>query len=146
LVKWKFFPKKGHSKIFVPPKVGARSPPMPLGLGPTNKELDLCRQNSDVQRFLDARDQRGSWMPGAGQIPKFSFLLKKIMSIRIPKFLTTFFLGLVIITKIFKLLPKLSNSSPKISDDFLKAFIYISFFTNTGPLDAPLCTPLHKKH
>jgi len=37
VLKWKFFPKKGHSKTLVreifsrPPKVGAKSPPMVLG-------------------------------------------------------------------------------------------------------------------
>src|SRR6218665_700594 len=68
---------------------------------------------SDVQRSLDARGQRGSWMPGAGQIPTFPLVLKKICIFR----------------NIFRLLEtKKYDSSPNISDDFLKSLTKIFDF------------------
>src|SRR6218665_1101016 len=78
-----------------------------------------------VQRFLDARYQRGSWMPGAGQIPKFSsFVLQKLsifrnvfknISNRLPKFLTTSFWSFTHISEFCK--KKFPTLSPKISDE-----------------------------
>src|SRR6218665_1385913 len=66
---------------------------------------------------------RGSWMPGARQVPKLSFVIRFLEknSIHLAKFLTTF---LKSFTEIFKFLPKFSNlshtfskSSPKLSDN-----------------------------
>ena len=37
----------------------------------TMEDLQSSLEFSGVQRFFDARGQRGSWMPEAGQIPKF---------------------------------------------------------------------------
>ena len=36
-----------------------------------HEDIATIEPCSGVQRFLDARAQRGSWMPGAGQIPIF---------------------------------------------------------------------------
>src|SRR6218665_3255782 len=66
---------------------------------------------------------RGSWMPGARQVPKLSFVIRFLEknSIHLAKFLTTF---LKSFTEIFKFLPKFSNlshkffkSSPKLCDN-----------------------------
>src|SRR6218665_1143009 len=88
---------------------------------------------SGVQRLLDARGQRGSWMPSTlKKIPeKFPFPNKK-SSILLPKFLTAFFLVIYrnfltfpqsfrirlqkFLTTFFSHLPKFSNFSPKFSN------------------------------
>ena|SRR6218665_3910567 len=104
---------------------------------------------SGVQRLLDARDQRGSWIPS------------KIFCIRLLKFLTTFLL--VIYSKFLTFSHQLSNftiirflaappsaASCPGNDIFLFFLvIYLHFFQKTCPLDAPQggCPgPLHRPH
>src|SRR6218665_4182021 len=93
---------------------------------------------SGVQRLLDARGQRGSWMPS------------KIFSIRPDKFLTTFLSVVKFITIRSLDDPSRAASCPG-NDIFLFIFfaIYLHFFTKNDPLDAPQggCPgPSHRPH
>src|SRR6218665_3267793 len=79
-----------------------------------------------MQRLLDARGQRGSWMPS------------KIFSIRPAKFLTTFFISCQISGQFAPWMPPPMLHHASVTTIFSSFFaIYLHFFTKTGPLDAP---------
>src|SRR6218665_1584949 len=94
---------------------------------------------SGVQRLLDARSQRGSWMPS------------KIFSIHPAKFQTTFFYQLSNFRTIRSLdTPSRAASCPG-NNIFLFIFCHLPtfFLHKTGPLDAPQggCPgPSHRPH
>src|SRR6218665_3874794 len=118
--------------------------------------------SNGVQRLLDARGQRGSWMPS------------KIFSIRLGKFLTTLFtrspkffqfvsylfLLLIQMFHFFASVVKFHENSllgcpPVLHHAQVMTFfsssvvVYLHFFTKTDPLDAPQggCPgPSHRPH
>src|SRR6218665_2362118 len=99
---------------------------------------------SGVQRLLDARGQRGSWMPS------------KIFSIHPAKFQTNFFISCQMPGQFAPWMPPLVLPRASVTTFFSSFFaIYLHFLYKTGPLDAPrvdarcrrtvrtpLCTPL----
>src|SRR6218665_3951705 len=79
-------------------------------------------EDSGVQRLLDARGQRGSWMAS------------KIFSIRSAKFLTTFFYQL----SNFRTIHSLDAPSRAVTTFFSSLFaIYLQLFYKNWPLGCP---------
>jgi len=125
---------------------------------------------SGVQRVFDSRGQRGSWMPGAGQIPKISVVVKKIwiypkksrfLKKKLPFVFKNLWRPSFIFRhlKIFKCFPQFfeffHNFFQFLSQNFWRPFlvVYLNFYENwdvgytqagcPGPSHLPLHPPLH---
>src|SRR6218665_1142951 len=82
--------------------------------------------SSGVQRLLDARGQRGSWMPS------------KIFSIRLAKFLTTFFISCQISGQFAPWMPPPVLHHAPVTTFFSSFFaIYLHFLQKLAPWMPP---------